>query len=541
MVKILEKDVKLETETLTNKGGIEALKARAFNYQIRYEEAEKKLEHVTEEYNRLVQTCLDAQRKIYGKKSERFIEGEQLGLFTNKNGGKKESDESEEHIETIIYTRKKKKSKVADIEGIPQREEIIPIDESEKVCDCGMQKRLIGYEEKQILNYQPAIFEIIHQKRETWGCKKGCEKSMQTAPCPKHILPKCSASESLLAYIAVSKILDRQPLYHLEHKIEREHGWRIPRQTMARWLIQLSERLQFLVNLMKDEIIDYDIASIDATTLQVLNEPGRPAETKSQAYCIRGGPPDKQVILYDYNGYYQANVYSQSDYVVESLADFKGKLSCDASPVFDQIGKQETLSLSYCHAHARRKFEAIEKARTKRKGSLSKPGLAHYVLKHIYHPLYRIEKTMREKKLTLEQIKDYRHAHSKPILDAWHEWLIEHKELTLKESPIGKAIQYVLNHWMGLNTYLTDARLEIDNNATERAIKAFVMARKNFLFACTQAGADSLGVHFSLILTAMHHGLDPYRYYLAILKQIPHCEKSSDYIQLLPWNLKDLS
>ena len=118
MVKILEKDVKLETETLTNKGGIEALKARAFNYQIRYEEAEKKLEHVTEEYNRLVQTCLDAQRKIYGKKSERFIEGEQLGLFTNKNGGKKESDESEEHIETIIYTRKKKKSKVADIEGI---------------------------------------------------------------------------------------------------------------------------------------------------------------------------------------------------------------------------------------------------------------------------------------------------------------------------------------------------------------------------------------------------------------------------------------
>ena len=68
-------------------------------------------------------------------------------------------------------------------------------------------------------------------------------------------------------------------------------------------------------------------------------------------------------------------------------------------------------------------------------------------------------------------------------------------------------------HWGVLLTYLTDGRIEIDNNATERDIKPFVIARKNFLFACTPQGADSLGVHFSLVLTARLHGLEPMAYY----------------------------
>jgi len=361
---------------------------------------------------------------------------------------------------------------------------------------------------------------------------------MITAASPKQILPKCKASESLLSYICVSKVLDRQPLYHLEKKIQREHHWHIPRNTMARWMIQLSEKLQPLVNLMKDEILGYDIAAIDATTLQVLNEPDRSAETKSQAYCIRGGPPDKRVTLFEYNGYYKPRDYTQSDYVIETLTDFKGILSCDASPVFDKIGTQKEVMLSYCHAHARRKFEAIEKTRNKRKGKKSKPGLAHYVLKNIYQPLYKIEKHSKDALLDNEAAKSYRKKHSRPILDNWHPWLLEHKECTLKESPIGKAIRYVLDHWEGLNTFLIDSRVAIDNNATERDIKPFVMARKNFLFACTQGGADSLGVHFTLIVSALHHGLDPADYYTQILKQIPHCKTFADYEKLLPWNFK---
>jgi transposase len=80
--------------------------------------------------------------------------------------------------------------------------------------------------------------------------------------------------------------------------------------------------------------------------------------------------------------------------------------------------------------------------------------------------------------------------------------------------------------------------VEIDNNATERDIKPFVIARKNFLFSCTPKGADSLAVHFSLILTARHHGLDPLAYYTDIFTRIPLCKNTQDLELLLPWNWK---
>src|SRR5580700_1640970 len=83
-----------------------------------------------------------------------------------------------------------------------------------------------------------------------------------------------------------------QPLYHLEQQLRDRYGVDCSRQTMARWLIDLMEPLQPIFNLLKDYIIDYDVASCDATTLQVLNEPGREPQVKSYVYCMRGGSPE---------------------------------------------------------------------------------------------------------------------------------------------------------------------------------------------------------------------------------------------------------
>jgi transposase len=344
-----------------------------------------------------------------------------------------------------------------------------------------------------------------------------------------HILPKSKVTESVLAYISVSKVLDRQPLYHIEKKLEREHGWRISRQIMSRWLIQLADKLQPLINLMKDEVLGYDISAVDATVLQVLNEPNRRPETKSQAYCIRGGPPGKEVTLYEYNG------YRQKEYVTEFYEGYTGTISSDASPVFNGIRDQDGVQLSYCHAHARRKFEIIDAARRRGKKK-AKPGLAFHVLKHVYQPLYKIEADIRDKRLPPDETRAYRHEHARPILAAHKLWLDKHQNVTPGKSPIRHAIDYSLKHWAGLLVYLDDGRVPIDNNATERDIKPFVIARKNFLFSATQAGADALGVHFSLIITAKQHGLDPMAYYTEILKNIPFCRSFEDYERLLPWN-----
>ena len=246
----------------------------------------EKATYYATEYDRIIQAFKQAQRERFGKKSERFIDEEsgQLDMFSSADENNTSTEEPENSdVETITYVRKKQTKKQTAGLSIPTREVIIPVSEADRHCECGLEKSVIRYETSDRLNYQPAVFEMLIEKREVVACNKGCGKSIQTAPLPLRILPKCKVSESLLAYIAVAKVLDRQPLYHLEKKIEQRHHWRLPRQTMARWLIQLSDPLQPLINLMKETIVDYDIAAIDATTFQVLREPLRAPEKKSYA------------------------------------------------------------------------------------------------------------------------------------------------------------------------------------------------------------------------------------------------------------------
>ncbi|HLF66675.1 MAG TPA: IS66 family transposase, partial [Gammaproteobacteria bacterium] len=329
------------------------------------------------------------------------------------------------------------------------------------------------------------------------------------------------ASEGLLAHIVVSKMHDRQPLYHLE---KYGRAVEISRETMARWVIQLVSPLQPLYNLMKDEVIAYDIASIDATTLQVLKEPGRPAERKSYVYCVRGGPPDRSVVLYDYN--HEAH----KQFVDNWFEGYQGTVHMDADPFFELFTRDPDVHPSFCNAHARRKFEAVKK-------QAKKQGLAHEALR-FYKQLYRIEHQAKQEQLSAQARYALRQKESKPIMAHFKAWLDANYPFALPQSPLGKAFRYTLDHWEGLSRFLDDGRLEIDNNLTEQAIKPFVIARKNFLFSDSMAGADALCMHFSLIRTALAHKLSPYEYYVAVLKQIPHCETVEDYEKLLPWNIQ---
>ena len=287
-------------------------------------------------------------------------------------------------------------------------------------------------------------------------------------------------------------------------------------------LIDLMLPLQPIYNLLKDAVIDYDVASCDATTLQVLNEPGRRPETKSYVYCIRGGEPGKSVVLYDYND------KQHKLFVKDWFEGFQGYLHVDGDNFFDLVG--EFANLVNCNAHARRKFEPIAQS-TKGKG-LAKEALRHF------KELYKIERQAKDNELTPEQRYALRQEKSKPLMEKFKQWLDELYPTTLPQSPLGKAMKYCINLWPGLMRFLDDGRLEIDNNLTEQQIKPLVIARKNFLFAASVDGANALCMHMSFIRTAKLHGHDPYHYYVNLLKSIPHCKSVEDYEKLLPWNIK---
>lgn len=505
-------------EIIKNQGDeIQALKAELNTYQ-------KRCDQYMQAYDQLQHQLKELLRNRFGKKSERFIDPEnpQSSLFGDNDtfsmGNAAGESITEAEIQIPAHLRKKRNKSEKDL---PRRIEIIPLSEQEKMCSCGACKEVISYETKESLHRQPEIYEIVEQRREIAVCPKGCDGSMITAPSPLHVLPKIKATEEFLSFLIVSKMDDRQPLYHLEKQLSERHGVDCSRQTMARWVIDLMIPLQPVYNLMKDYVIDYDVASCDATTLQVLNEPGRSPEKKSYVYCIRGGPPDKSVILYDYND----KLHKQ--FVKDWFEEFEGYLHVDGDNFFDLIG--EITNLVNCNAHARRKFEPVAQ------GAKGK-GLAKEAMR-FFKELYKIEREAKNNKLTPEQRHELRQKKSKPLMEKFKAWLDEMYPTVLPKSPLGLAMSYCINRWPGLTRFLDDGRLEIDNNLTEQEIKPIVIARKNFLFCYSVDGAKALCMHFSFIRTAKLHGHDPYRYYVKLLKSIPHCKSIEDYEKLLPWNL----
>ena len=485
----------------------------------------KRCEQYAQAYEQLQHQIKELLRHRFGKKSERFMDPEhpQMSLLEDHANRFAEAEAKgeliKEEISVASHSRQKKKRSEKEL---PTRIEIIPVSEADKQCACGSCKTVIRYEIKRMLHHQAAVYEIIEQRREVVACQRGCEGEIITAAAPLHVLPKVKATEEFLSFLIVSKLDDRQPLYHLEKQLHERYGIDCSRQTMARWLMDLMVPLQPIYNLMKDEVIGYDVASCDATTLQVLNEPGRKAETKSYVYCIRGGPPEKSVILYDYND------KLHKPFVKDWFEGFTGYLHVDGDHFFDLVG--EVAHLVNCHSHARRKFEPIAQ------GAKGK-GLAKEALR-FYKALYKVEREAKDQGLNPDQRHALRQEKSTPLLEKFKAWLDELYPTTLPQSPLGKAMNYCITLWPGLTRFLADGRLEIDNNLTEQEIKPLVIARKNFLFAASVEGAKALCMHMGFIRTAKRHGHDPYHYYVHLLKSIPHCKSLEDYEKLLPWNMK---
>lgn len=492
------------------------------NQATKIELLEKRCEQYAQAYDSLLTQIKELQRHRFGKKSERFIDPEHPQLTLMGNNNKFTMADIVANDITISSHVRKKKSGTKKEKDIPTRIEIISVPDKQKQCACGACKKIIRYETKNMLHYQQEVLERIEQRREVVACANGCDGEIITASAPLHILPKIGATEEFLAFLIVSKLADRQPLYHLEKKLLERYGIDCSRQTMARWTNDLKSHIQPIYNLLKDSAIDYGIASCDATPFQVLNEPGRAAETKSYAYCIRGGAPDKRVVLYEYND----KLHKQ--FINDWFDGFNGYLHVDGDEFFELIGKR--VNLVNCNSHARRKFEPIAQG-TKGKG-LAKTAMRYF------KELYKIEREAKDKKMTPDQRYSLRQEKSKPLMQEFKKWLDEMYPTTLPQSSLGKAMNYCIKLWPGLTRFLDDGCLEIDNNLTEQEIKPFVIARKNFLFASSVDGANALCMHMSLIRTAKLHGHDPYHYYVKLLKNIPHCKTVEDYEKLLPWNIK---
>ncbi len=383
----------------------------------------------------------------------------------------------------------------------------------------------MGEDTREQLEFIPASIKVIEHIRPKYSCRQ-CEQqetevTIKIAPVPPAPIPKSIATASLLSQIITSKYQYALPLYRQE-QLFRQYGIELSRQTMADWMIRSSELLMRIYQRLKILQLQQTVIHADETPLKVIHEDK--SRCYMWVYCTgsdslpeHGDDHPPNIVLYEYRNTRAGHCAR------EYLDGYRGYLQVDGYAGYHQSGA----TLVGCFAHARRRF--IEAQRTQVKG---KTGKADWAINQL-RKLYRIEVEIKDKSSVEKRAE--RQVRAKPLLDQFKSWLDKSALQVPPKSAIGKAIAYSLGQWEKLERYLENGNLQIDNNRAERAIKPFVIGRKNWLFSNTAKGAQASAILYSLIETAKANGLTPFDYLHHLLEELPRKPERVD--QLLPWNV----
>ena len=324
---------------------------------------------------------------------------------------------------------------------------------------------------------------------------------MRTATKPPQPIEKSTAGASVLAQVIVAKCADHLPL-HRQENIFGRHGVDISRKTMCGWLAQCANLLKPLYGSLKEVLFQSKVIGTDDTSVKVLDRKLPFARTgRIWPYC---GDKDHPVILYDYTAT-RARAGPE-----EFLKGYRGYLQADAYGGYDAFFKDAARGLIEvgCWAHARRYFRKALETDQARMG----PALL------LIAQLYRVEK--RARPLTAEDRLRLRQLQSRPLLHKLHNYLLEIQAEVLPKSPEGRAARYTLKNWTALTRYAEDGDLEIDNNATERAIRSVAVGRHNWVFFGSDQGGKTAAVLRSCVASCQRVGVDPFAWLKDVLSRI---------------------
>lgn len=477
-----------------------------------------------------------AQRKRFGASSEKFAEGyTQMSLFDE---AEKEADpdapepDMEEVHPSTCKRKKRSGKKEQDLSCFETTERIEhKLTGEDRYCpDCHTKYKVVTTETVKYLKFVPARFEVVEEITYVYSCPKcGAMKRPEKNP---PLMKGSIATSSLVAGIMNAKYVNGMPLARQEREFAR-YNLNLSTKTMANWIIKCAaDYLQPLYDLMKKEFLKSRYIHCDETRVQVIDEPEQKGSTQNWmwVYMTDEDSGSPRMVLFQYErtrgGYHP----------VEFLGtEFQGYLTCDGYQAYH--GLPEQITVTGCFAHARRRFD---EALTTLKKDFTKEQLkettAYQAMEKIGQ-LYQIEKEIRDK--TPEERYAQRQERSKPLLEAFFEWLHSLEDSVDRSSKIGEAILYSLNQEAYLKRYVEDGHLNIDNSAAERALKNFAVGRRNWLFSKSIRGAQASATIYSITETAMLNGLKPYHYLSYVLermKDLAPFPTREDLEKLLPWS-----
>jgi transposase len=418
--------------------------------------------------------------------------------------------------------KKRKKKQPAIPDHLPRQVVEHDVEESEKTCAAdGAKLRPMGYDTKLELKYTPAQFEVVEHRFPKYGCDICKGAPVRKPPLPA-LIPQSYASPGLIAQIAAAKFCDHLPLYRQE-QIYRRSGVHLTRQVMADWMIKLGEALKPLIGIIHERILDGPVVNADETPVRVLTKDG--ARTSHRAYMwqvSRWGP--KPLVIFEFD-------MSRKKEVAERLlGSYSGFVQIDGFASYDLLfGETSPRTRVGCMAHVVRKFKDLI-ASTEKDQRASHPAVK--IVKMI-KTLYDIEDVCQP--FEAEARRTYRiEQGAEKLFDDLMAFVADERQEVASSSPYYAALRYADGELPHIRNYLKHGAIELDNNLAENAIRPFALGRRNWLFMCTEDGAQSSANIYSLLITAKANGVEPLSYLTRVIDRLPYCQTIDDYEALLP-------
>ena len=443
-------------------------------------------------------------RRVFGASSEK-MDAAQLQLLLSGaqlvEPAAEQKPEAPKPKTQVTAARKAKLPRLPD--NLPVVEELV---DPEPVKAAPEQFRQIGQEVSEQLDFEPARYFRRRLVRRTYVSKTEPENAPVTAPLPPTLQERCIATPALLAQVVVSKYCDHLPLYRQEQILARRHGINLPRQTMARWVDLVAQWLTPVYQQIKTGVMAGGYVQLDETPINYL-EPG--AGRALKGYLWTGSRPGGDV-FFDWHA-------SRAGECLDTIVpvDFEGTVQCDGYDGYNRLAKRpgKEIQLAYCWAHVRRKFdEALEGA----------PRTAGWIIKQI-QLLYRVESRLREQKAGPVLRQAVRASQSKPVVERIKKacTLLVRNKRFLPQDAISRAMAYAIAQMPGLEVYLEDGQIEIDNNLVENAIRPTALGKKNWLFIGEAQAGDRSAIIYTVIESCRRRSINPYAYLKDVLTRLP--------------------
>lgn len=406
---------------------------------------------------------------------------------------------------------------------------VVEHDLEDRACPrCGSEMSHMKVEVTEVIRLVPAHLVVEEHRRHVYRCDACCSANaageevasqIVRAPLPALTpLPRSFATASMLSWVINAKYANSMPYYRLEQDF-RSIGAEVSRQDMANWTIGAHERWLSLIHArMRERLLECRYLNADETEVQVLKEPGREPRQKSYMWLFRTGPHEVPICVFEYHPTRSGSVPRAF------LEGWSGYLTTDGYDPYFNLGI-EGVTNTACLVHVRRKFAEIVKSAGGDAVCEGADSIALEARRRIDR-IFRVDARFDE--LDPEQRGKARERKLRPLMRSFREWAAVAVTKAVPGLALHRALCYALKYWPYVMNVLKDGRLALDNNVSERAVKSFVIGRKNFLFSDTARGAEASAAIYSIVVTAKLNGLNQRAYLEWVLTEMPNDARLSE-------------